>query len=94
MTPFALDTQSGIGRHSHLAYIEAKLRDSDYQHVQFMIYRRRVIPLPDNSSSDRRWRKHYRRSSHAGGEEDLWEGPAKGGDRQNQGDKLSDRRKA
>jgi hypothetical protein len=50
--------------------------------------------LLDNGSSDRGWRKHYRRSGHAGGEEDSWEGPAEGGDRQNQGNKLSERRKA
>ena len=43
MRPFAFDIQSGIGRHSHVAHIEAKLRYSDYQHIQFMIYRRRVI---------------------------------------------------
>jgi hypothetical protein len=41
----------GIGRHSHVTHLEARLSNSDHQHVQFMIYRRRVLETWPESAS-------------------------------------------
>jgi hypothetical protein len=49
--PFASGAQSGFGRQNREPYIEAEVRDSDQQHVRFMIYRRSVIKTWPESES-------------------------------------------
>ena len=51
LTSFAFDPESGVGRHSGVRHIVAKLSESGHQHVQFMIYRRRVVETWPESAS-------------------------------------------
>jgi len=51
LAPFTIDAQSAGVRQSRGPYIRAKLSESGHQHVQFMIYRRRVVETWPESAS-------------------------------------------